>query len=122
LSEAIIHYRCAIKLDPEFSSAHLNLANALTRNGNLKAATAEYQTALQLNTQSVATHVNFAALLLKQGMPREAFQHAQAALALDPKCIPARQVMENAKTILDSISGRKGHSENEFETGDGKIR
>ena len=108
LSDAIIHYRRAIELDPEFSSAHLNLANALTRTGDFKAATAEYQTALQFNTQSVATHVNFAALLIKQGMPLEAFQHAQTALTLDPECMPARQVMENAKTMLDSISGRKG--------------
>lgn len=48
LQKAVQNYREALKLEPELSDAHLNLAFALQRLGNNKEARSEYDTACRL--------------------------------------------------------------------------
>lgn len=71
---AIVQFRIALALDPEFAGAHTNLGVALRRAGDLAAAEAEYRQALELDPDTLSAYQNLAALLRLQGRAEEAVE------------------------------------------------
>jgi tetratricopeptide (TPR) repeat protein len=48
LPDAIAEYQAALRINPDFVQAHLNLGNALLHTGRTADAIAEYETALRI--------------------------------------------------------------------------
>jgi Flp pilus assembly protein TadD len=51
VDQAIAHYVQALRLRPDDSNAHYNLATALKQKGDVERAAQEYETALELERQ-----------------------------------------------------------------------
>jgi tetratricopeptide (TPR) repeat protein len=85
VDEAIVYYRKALAVNPNYADAHNNLASALLEQEKLDEAIAHYREALEINPHYADAHNNLASALLQQGKLDEAFAHYQKALELDPK-------------------------------------
>ena len=64
-SEAISHYKMAIKLNPDYAAAHNNLGVALMNKGNTSEAISHYKRAVALNPDYAQAHSNLKIALLK---------------------------------------------------------
>lgn len=64
-SEAISHYREAIRLNPNMAGPFMNLAVALSNQGRFKEAYRNFKTSLQIDPNNIETYRNFANLLYK---------------------------------------------------------
>ena len=58
LADAVVAYRRAIDLQPQYAQAHVSLGIALSAQGELDAAIAAYQQAIQLQPQLAVAHAN----------------------------------------------------------------
>ncbi len=97
---AILHYKEALKLAPDYSEANVRLANALSRKGEVNQAIIYYKKALQHSTDCHRTHYNqlvkqhrtacyeihryLAEDLVKQEKNNEAVEHYTKSLQLKP--------------------------------------
>jgi spermidine synthase len=81
---AIVEYRAALRLNPEYMEAHNNLGNALARSGNLPEAEVEYRAALRLAPALLETRDALGRLLAARGRPKEAVEQFALTVALDP--------------------------------------
>ncbi|MEJ0088383.1 MAG: tetratricopeptide repeat protein [Limisphaerales bacterium] len=84
LTEAMEHYRTALRYQPRFPEAHFFLGNALDEQGKLDEAIAEYEQALWFRPTEEQTHVFLGIALGKQKKYDEAVAHYNAALKLNP--------------------------------------
>ena len=84
LDEAIVEFRDAIRLIPDLPAAHINLGNALRKQGKLDEATAECRTALRLKPHYVEAHVNLGLALADHGKLDEAVAELREAIRLKP--------------------------------------
>jgi tetratricopeptide (TPR) repeat protein len=64
---AIVEYRAAISLDPNYVSAHNNLGALLQNNGDLEGAIVEYRTALSLDPNHPYARINIGTVLAENG-------------------------------------------------------
>ncbi len=85
LDGAILHYRAALRLNPQYCLAHSNLGNALVNIGKLDQAIRHYREALRLNPEFVLAQNSLGVALAKKGSLEEAIAHYQEAIRLDPK-------------------------------------
>lgn len=90
-SEAIIHYREAIRTDPNRTESHLNLGIALENVGQLDDAIKEYREAVKLDPGNFRTHFNLGCVLADQGRRDEAIEQFQEVLRLKPGLAMAQQ-------------------------------
>jgi tetratricopeptide (TPR) repeat protein len=90
VDDAMLHFRKAIELRPDFPESHSNLGNAFTRKGLVGEAMAEYQKALQLRPGLPEVHNNLGNLLARQGRPAEALSQYRQALELRPSFADAQ--------------------------------
>jgi tetratricopeptide (TPR) repeat protein len=67
--EAIEHYTQALRIEPDYAEAHVNLGIALERVGRVQAAMEHYDQALLLRPDLVAVQKRLA--LLRAGQPRQ---------------------------------------------------
>lgn len=81
---AIAHFRAAIKADPNDKSLRLNLAEALTRDGQYDAALAESREAVRLDPNDALSHRALGALLGRSHQPEASLQELQTAIRLQP--------------------------------------
>ena len=82
LQNAQALYQQALKIDPTFAIAHLNLGATLKAMGQFTDAIAEYQTAIALNPNYAEAHQNLGVVLLKIGQIPESLAAFQTAIAL----------------------------------------
>jgi Flp pilus assembly protein TadD len=83
-TEAVDHYREAVRLKPDYQDARLNLAVALQRQGKLDEAMSELQELLQADPSLAKAHDKLAILLWQQGQIAPAIAQYREALRLDP--------------------------------------
>jgi tetratricopeptide (TPR) repeat protein len=83
-AEATVHYREAIRLDPDHQDARLNLALALQRQGKADEAMAELQKIIQADPSIAQAHNTLATVLWQQGQTASAITQYREALRLDP--------------------------------------
>ncbi len=82
--EAILHYREALRLNPNYADAHNNLGNALMKEDRWDEAIGEYREAIRADPGSHDAHNNLGAILAMQGKKDEAAACFREALRLKP--------------------------------------
>jgi tetratricopeptide (TPR) repeat protein len=80
-NEAIANYERAVQVQPT-ASAYYNLANVLSRQGDLEKAEKNFRSALELKPEFVEALYNYGALLAKQGRVEDAAKNYAAAVKL----------------------------------------
>jgi protein O-mannosyl-transferase len=83
-SEAIVHFREAVRIRPTSVEGHNNLGDALIAQGSVEEGAAELRQALQLNPGFPESHVNLGTALNKQGRSAEAIAEYRKAVELRP--------------------------------------
>src|SRR5262249_37408816 len=96
LDEAIAEYREAIRLNPNFAEAHINLGRALRYKGLLDEAIAEYREAIQINPNSAGAHIGLGNALLGKGRLDEAMAEYRETIRLDKNSAEAHTNLGNA--------------------------
>jgi tetratricopeptide (TPR) repeat protein len=112
LEEAVVQYREALRLMPNFSKAHRNLGNALYSLGMKTEAIAELETALRLTPDQAEAHYDLGrALLMTPGRLNESVAQYGEALRLKPDYAEAHFGMGSA---LEKMPGRLDDAVAEF--------
>jgi putative PEP-CTERM system TPR-repeat lipoprotein len=96
LPEAIIEYRSAIQIDPNFGDARRRLAVAYERSGNIEAAFQEHVRAADILKENLDTQLVAGQYLLIAGRFDEARAKAMLALERDPNNAQAHLLLGNA--------------------------
>jgi tetratricopeptide (TPR) repeat protein len=87
VDEAIVHYAEAARIEPEYASAHYNLAAALLKSGKTNRAneaSAHLSEALRIQPDFAEAHNTFGVYLLNQDKADEAIRHLREAVRLKP--------------------------------------
>jgi len=98
-SDAILHHRHAIALDPLASEPHYNLGVAFAGLDRYEDAIREYERALVLKPRDPDTEHNLGVALVAVNRPAEAVEHYQRALQLRPNFAPTELLLGLALTI-----------------------
>lgn len=80
--EVIGYCRRAIKANPLYANAYVNLGSALAQLGDVDEAAGHFRKALSLRPQHAVAHANLATALSQQGKREEAVIHARKAIEL----------------------------------------
>ncbi len=107
INEAVQHFSTAVNLNPDAALFRLNLAYALSLQGNAGAAYNELQKLIERHPEEPRAHNNLGILLMKQGKPNEAVFHFSKALALRPNYRQARLNLEAARRSLEGKRGSR---------------
>ena len=89
ISEAITHYRTAMKIKPGFALPHNNLGNVLFATKKTEEAITYYKSALKLNPDYAMAHSNLGIALEEKGEFEEAIAHYREAVRLEPNLVLA---------------------------------
>jgi tetratricopeptide (TPR) repeat protein len=84
MDEAIVQFRTALEIDPNYAVARNNLGTALFLTGNSDEAFTQLQKTIQIKPDYAVARVNLANVLLKQGNLDESITQYQKALQLEP--------------------------------------
>ena len=100
LDAAMIHFREALRLSPNYAEAHNNLGSALAQQGKLELAVPHFYTALKILPGFAEAHNNLAVALARQGRLEEAAKHYSEAARLYPD---SAEVHNNLAVALVSL-------------------
>src|SRR4029077_15271456 len=89
LDAAIVHYRQALRLNPDYALAHNNLGNVLLGRGNPDDAPEQFREALRLDPSNAEAHYNVGSMLRARGDFVSALVQFRQALQLKPDWLPA---------------------------------
>lgn len=90
IDEAIVHFRKALALYPQYVMARNDLGAQLLAQGKLDEAAEEFQRAIQLDPKAFNPRLNLGIVLVQQLRFSEAAAMLRTALALDPNAPAAR--------------------------------
>ena len=82
--EAIVEYREALRLKPDFTLAHFNLGNALRDQGRIDQAITDFREVIRLKPDHAEAHNNLGLALKSKGKRDEALAEFRMALRLNP--------------------------------------
>ena len=99
--------KAAIKANPNYLSAWVNLANLFQAQGQLCEAVKCYQQVLAMEPNLVAVHNNLGYTLQQQGKLSEAITCYQKALEIQPSCLEAEVNLANILFIQGKLSPEK---------------
>lgn len=99
-AEAAQEFQRALEARPESVEARINLAAALTQQGDRAGSIAKLREAVQLAPANPTARFNLGVLLAAEGPSPEAIEHLQAAVAAKPQDTEARR--ELAKLLRDT--------------------
>jgi tetratricopeptide (TPR) repeat protein len=89
VSDAIEHYKEALRLKPDYAEAHNNLGFALSQVGKTDEAIRQYAEALRIDPDDVEAHNNLGNAWLQMGKLDEAIKQYEAALRTKPDYVDA---------------------------------
>jgi tetratricopeptide (TPR) repeat protein len=90
---ALLLYREAVRVDPQFPSAHYNLGRLLLKQGQMEPGMAEVQEALRLYPDFAEAHEVLGLAYTEQGQLEAALASLHQALALHPELATARNLL-----------------------------
>jgi len=96
VSDAIVQFRQALRLKPDFAEAHNDLGNALTRTGKIGEAIAHYEQALRINPDFTGAHIDLGVALSQLGSNQDAIAEYEQALRIKPDIPEAHCNLGNA--------------------------
>jgi len=103
--DAIVELEHAVRLNPKFTEAHLNLGNALAEQGRLADALSHLTTAIQLEPSLVEAQIGSGNALLKQNKAGEAAPHFRKAIQLKPGLAQAHTGLGSALAMQGFLDG-----------------
>ena len=101
--ESIAEFRAALAIQPDYTSARLNLAKALVKSGHLDEAAKDFSDVVAADPSDAEVRNDYGELLLRMGKPSEALEQFNRALDLDPSSKAAR---ENRDLALHQLPAR----------------
>ncbi len=81
--------RQAVRLSPEYASAHSNLGKVFFKLGRMAEAEQEFATAIKLDPENAAVHINLGSLMAQSGRYDEAMDQFNQALKIEPNHLAA---------------------------------
>jgi tetratricopeptide (TPR) repeat protein len=96
IDEAMVQYREAVRIKPEWAEAHNNLGGALENKGQLAEALNQFVESIKLKPGLAAAHYNLANALAETGRLEDAISELQKAVKLKPDYTDARYNLGNA--------------------------
>jgi arylsulfatase A-like enzyme/Flp pilus assembly protein TadD len=106
LYEARQAYERAVRAQPEFAAAHVNLGNVYLKTGQPGAALREYETALALGYDSVTLRTNLGVAYAQSGRLAEAREAWTRALEMGPDPATAEGLRRNLELLRQAMGGR----------------
>ncbi len=88
--KAIMHYKTAIKINPNFANPYFNLGNVYLKKNNIDLAIAYYNKTIAKDPYHFDAHYNLAIIYSRLGNKEKALKAAEIALTLDPACFNTR--------------------------------
>ncbi len=95
LDKAIVQFRKALTLDPEYPGPHKNLARVLYGKGDIGGAIEEYRAAIVANPRDYEAHEALGALYSKAGLYEKSAREYKIVLNLVPRKTAARNNLAN---------------------------
>ncbi len=96
VDEAIEHFQEALRLQPEYADAHVNLGNARRERLETAEAVESYEEALRIEPRNARAHNNLGEACLELGDASRAQVHLREALGIDPGYVsPLLQLAAN---------------------------
>ena len=102
MNDAIKHYQRAIQLNPDYSTAHNNLATAYYKKKNWNGAIAEYGQVLRIKPNDPAGHFNLGLALKAAGNRKGALEQFQRAQKHDSGNQQYREAYESLMKASDA--------------------
>jgi len=109
ISEAISHYKMAIKINPDYALAHNNLGNALSAERKNEEAISHYKIAIKLKPDFALAHYNLGIALVAERKIEEAISHYKMAIKLKPDYAEAHNNLGNALSAERKIEEAISH-------------
>lgn len=97
-------FRAALRYNPDFAEAHVNLGTALRAQGRLAEAEACYRQALSLSPDYADALANLGAVLHLQNRPNEAIETLNEALRLNPDSAEAHNNLGNIYVLTGRLT------------------
>lgn len=94
---ALEHFREAVRLDPDYAEAHLQVGNLLGAAGRLEEALAAFDRAVAADPDLAAARLQRATTLMDLGRFAEAVPDLERRLELEPNDERARRLLETAR-------------------------
>jgi len=91
---AIVEFRAAVRLRPNFAEAYNDLGVALANRGDLDGAVGAFDDAIRFKPSQAESHYNVAVLLVAKGDTGKAVAHLQTALRLKPAYADAHDELQ----------------------------
>lgn len=107
LEEAVAEFQVAVKADPQYAAAQVNLAYTYDRLGRADEAIAAYKQATALDPKNATAFNNLGVLSAKKGLTEDAIQVFEQAVKLDPTNATFQKNLESAKTNRNILNERE---------------
>jgi tetratricopeptide (TPR) repeat protein len=111
LDEAIFYYSQALRLNPEYTQAHGNLAIALFQQGRFEEAMVHYAQVIEREPLNGEAHFKLGFLLLLKGEPANAIPHFEQALRLLPEQVAAELYLGLCLSLEGNAEQARRHYE-----------
>jgi tetratricopeptide (TPR) repeat protein len=92
-TKAVEKLELAVRLDPNFQEAHVNLGAQYARQGRLQEAMTQFQASIEIGPPDAKSYSNLALIYLKLEQYPDAENFAKKALDLDPGNAPAQTIL-----------------------------
>jgi tetratricopeptide (TPR) repeat protein len=111
LEEAVFYYSEALRLKPDYTQAHGNLAVALFQQGKFEEAIVHYDKVLEADPRNGEAHFKLGFSLLLKGEPASAIPHFEQALRLLPEQLAAELYLGLCLSLEGRVEEARRHYE-----------
>ena len=108
-SEAVQHFREALRINPRYAKSHYNLANTLEEQGKTAEAIKHHSEALRIDPNISGAHNNLGIILEKQGNINDAIDHFRMSLRINADDEIAHYNLGNALAQIGDFDGAEKH-------------
>ena len=109
LTEAIEHFRQALRIGPDYARVHNNWGEALRNQDKPSEAIDHFREALRIRSDYPEAHNNWGAALAQQGKTAEAIEHYRQALRISPDYAEAHNNLGAALALQGKMMEAIGH-------------
>lgn len=117
-SQAEVHWKKAIELDPMEGSAYLNLGNLYFKRNRLEDALQQWETCKRINKQNPSLWLNLGVAYERLQEPDKAMDHYSVYLGLQKSGTEAAKLMQRFDAMRKQFEERVKAGENALTTGD----
>ncbi len=101
--EAVIHYKKALRLKPDYAEAYNNMGFCLKKQDRIKEAVEYYGMALHIEPRYAKAHYNLGNIFYEQGLIGKAIEHHLQAVRINPDYVEAHNNLGSALKLQGRI-------------------